>query len=615
MSRALEEIISSGSITSAKELEITPSLVGYGSNFTPNPTAIKINDSSEVGNLDSTGYNHSSSSIPDQTCYLNITDSKGSMASPEIADKLKGGILRGGKDYFRDRSPIVARGRKDREKKTIVFYVPNNLDLEAKLAQHYPDMLRHKDKLYYVLDKLYVMAFLDKRFSSSSSYLPFLSQNSSSSNAISPSDYNTITSLSNNPFSTNSFNTFSSSSLCNAIPSPPFSSNTPFHNNNMNVLHTYGVYSEGLCTKPKKTRKGLGKRKRTAKEPTKHGKRPGKREYIRLNTKILRRVLTCELARPIMEALTSLNFAETDNQYILGEKSRGYKLTLPYRSAPFTTVTIADKRFHNKLVKIKEREILNLSPLHQQIYQNLSSFSFDLVAAEALLDQMNGNTRQFLTVRLAIDKIQKQDFFFSTDRKTGRIFHNYCNLKKEFRQCILDADGLTMVDIDICNSQPFFLALMLKESLVESDNVLKYIALTVDGQLYDHIGEKYSMERTYVKKLVFTLFFCRNNQKAKLKEIFQEEFPDVNSFIEEVKGNDYKNLSIQLQKLEASMMIDTIGQRLLEKGITFITIHDSFMVSAKDVEITLHVMKEAFMGGYGVVPKFGVTRGDCKVIR
>lgn len=421
--------------------------------------------------------------------------------------------------------------------------------MKQLLIDKRPDLVYHIDKFNWLVNKLYITKFIDKRYSSSTT-------------------------------------------------------NQIKFGNNMNIsssiTHSYDFNSD--CSKP--VRFEVIRDMYEYKNLEHLEKKEIKRHFIPLHFDNLSTVLTTNLTKDILSTLLDLNIIETDNQYTVGEKSKSYRLMPLYHDETFKKVPIEDVRFRNKLLKLKDRAVANLNDVHRQIYYNMFHFRFDMPQAEKIMHEMNLDADEQLSIQLSIDKIIDRDFFFATDPKTGRIFHNYCNLKREFRTCLRDEDNLSLTEIDVANSQPFLLGVIMTERNVCGEDVLKYQRLCKDAQIYDYIAQQCNWKRDFVKKQMLTLFFCKNHWQFKLKQMFVNEFPTVYSFIEEIKKDDNRDLAILLQKEEASIMIDTISEKLLEQNVQFITVHDSLMISQKDASLVMNQMKKSFQERYNEMPIF-----------
>jgi hypothetical protein len=392
----------------------------------------------------------------------------------------------------------------------IYFYLPDNLDLPTLLTEHNKQsLIPHIDKFYWFISLLYVVKFVDKRYSDNSDY----------------------------------------------------------------------------------------------KDLEHFEKKRVKRQFIPVHSKKIEQIMNSKFMKIIIDALIELNIIEVDVKYQPEQKTKSYRLTRIYHERNFKKVTCKNSQFTIKLLRIRNEEIEKLNPNNKQIYQNMISFFFDLQSAKQILDTIKRPSHSYDVAKISLDKIENNDFFFTVSGKSGRIFHNYCNMKKELRSCLRDTANMPLVEIDIANSQPFFLSMIVKDFGLMGNDVDLYQQLCQDGKLYDYISHKYGLTREKIKKKMWTLFYGKRYYKKHiLDEIFLKEFPTVYAVIIKKKNESNSEFAILLQKAEASLMIDTIAPILLEKDIKFITVHDSFLVSQKDVDTVKEIMQNCFEERYGIVP-------------
>jgi hypothetical protein len=334
------------------------------------------------------------------------------------------------------------------------------------------------------------------------------------------------------------------------------------------------------------------------KDLPKVSKKELKRSYLPLNIKLLRKVIHPKYLQTILSNLIEWNIIECDGSYIPGVKAKGYRLSTKYHNMDFRVLGISDIKFANKLNTIEEKNMDILTETQLAIYNNMEYFGIDIDKADMLLDNMDISSSEYISIKLSIDRIKNRDYFFNTDLKTGRVFHNYSNMKRELRSC-LTIGNKTLVEVDIANSQPYFLAMLLKG---DSLDIKLYKELCISGKIYDYLMVLFKRDREYIKKQFLTLLFCKNHWDFKLKSSFIEHFPNVYKFIEQQKFDDNSQLAIMLQKAEADIMIGVISARLLSNDIKFITVHDSVMVSSDDIDNTVKIMKECFIETYGDCP-------------
>jgi len=189
-----------------------------------------------------------------------------------------------------------------------------------------------------------------------------------------------------------------------------------------------------------------------------------------------------------------------------------------------------------------------------------------------------------------ITKIMEKDYFIEVGRKSGRVYYNLTSLPSELRQAMCPIEGENIVEIDIRNCQPGLFTKFLKQNFdLVNDNDAEYadvhtfMNLTRDGQLYDYLMEKWAItDRNSFKKTFFkSVFYCRrqSNFTNPLSILFQQEFPNVWDLVVKMKETNYKNLSIQLQKLESDIVVYGVLHQIMKEkpDLWVLPIHDSLV--------------------------------------
>lgn len=59
-------------------------------------------------------------------------------------------------------------------------------------------------------------------------------------------------------------------------------------------------------------------------------------------------------------------------------------------------------------------------------------------------------------------------------------------------------------------------------------------------------------------------------------------------------NNAYKLVSCLMQRAESSIMYQVIAPRLIDAGIKFVTVHDSFILSQENEELARAIIKASF---------------------
>ncbi len=290
----------------------------------------------------------------------------------------------------------------------------------------------------------------------------------------------------------------------------------------------------------------------------------------------------------IKQRLLQANIVETDHYYIEGQKCYGFRAGERWRESSYTLTAI-------KTSIPKEGDDDNDSPLpiHTWLKKQAQRIA---VAADGTSDQLQ--------------IIQDGLWQFNSKDAFGWRFHsNLTHLKTEARRS-LRVHGKPLVEIDIKNSQPLFLAKLLKERGIAGCD--KYIEIC-QQDLYGYLAAMAGVVRAEAKAAIIeTVFFARLGARHAIKTLFKQEFPTVWQFIEGVKKRDYKKLARLLQRAEATFMIYTVCERIRrEAPDTFVaTIHDSILHLPRDSEFIRAVLEGEF-AKWGLKPRLEIKNyGD-----
>lgn len=324
---------------------------------------------------------------------------------------------------------------------------------------------------------------------------------------------------------------------------------------------------------------------------------------------------------------------ETDNQYIVGEKSKAYYLNQAVLSEGFTTYEVKPSALYRKLFKANFKKRSCDSKV-------LAQFDFDHQKASDKLNQLISSNGKFKLhcQHLLIENIKEQKYWYFRDRKTGRLHHPFTCLKKELREYI-SYKNQPLVSIDLKNSQPFLLAALITMSAnpkvscnnklfaeyadqlrvfqvdINSRTFKKFVVQVVNGQLYEsillklHSTKNVGYTRDQVKKWFMKLLFSKRFYDTHFNRIVREEYPEIIDFITLFKENDYKMLSIFLQKIEAELFVNLISEEIRKK-ITpvFFSIHDSFYFQEEHLDEITILAEKIIVKMTGINPQFNVSR-------
>jgi len=377
--------------------------------------------------------------------------------------------------------------------------------------------------------------------------------------------------------------------------------------------------------------------------------------------------------------LIETSVIESDGWYAKGKKCIGYKFTAFY-SERVRGVELQDQRIAKKLFKPKpisvtiQKKYGHLIRWFDDGLQINYDLALDFITRDlerklenpALRDRVartgefKDPVTQYNTALCAIEKIAAGTFNTLVDNKGFRLHSVLSNLKSSLRNCLV-YNGLEMVSIDICNSQPYLITLLLRSSFWMKDDFTDtlhcddlslsvnsvfttsclssfimlvksfemqpesrfqtYRELVRNGQFYDHMVElmQNELEISYVDKkavkaTIFQVLFTDNRfigQKgASEKKIFKRLFPEVYQVLSMIKRRDKKNLPILLQQIESHLVLKVITKRIAQErpAIPFFTIHDSIVTTEGNEDYVQRIILQEMEKAIGFGPRLKVER-------
>ena len=294
-----------------------------------------------------------------------------------------------------------------------------------------------------------------------------------------------------------------------------------------------------------------------------------------------------------LDFLIEKKFLSLVSNYYVGKKCKTFKINLDFLEK-VARVKIHDSILLNKYKKeylsrlFTEENNSPINPtLRKILIDDLYHVELDIDASNNWLENEKSNLtlHQFFKNHSLIGGIDEGLLFYKFD-SFGRLHTNFTTLKKYVRKNYLKIDGKELMELDIKNSQPLLLAVLLKKEFDEknfNEEIKKYIEIVKSGLIYDDLFEKYPeyiQSRDAAKKFVYTVLFGKNYYKIIENKIFQKEYPTVYDYIKTLKNlNGYKYISHQLQLLESNFIFDKVVTEIKNKfpHIRLFTVHDSII--------------------------------------
>jgi len=300
-----------------------------------------------------------------------------------------------------------------------------------------------------------------------------------------------------------------------------------------------------------------------------------------------------------IDYLIEEGFITLISNYYVAKKTKTYQINY-FDIGSLIRVKIYDNILLKKHSKnFLERNITeyNNSPIpidiKRKIIEDIYHVKIDYEKSFDLLNKMKkdgdiDNSKYYKNL-LSINGIKDKHLFFKFD-SYGRFHSNFTILKKEIRKNFLTIDGEEVCELDIKNSQPFFLSLLMKKYKAdwkELPDVERYFFTVNNGIIYDDIVEKVDSIKTRndAKLLVYKVLFGKNGDFKKTSKIFKEIYPNILKFIQNYKENkgDHKVMSHELQRIESDFIFNNVINKIKKKNskIRIITVHDSIIFPCK----------------------------------
>ena len=317
-----------------------------------------------------------------------------------------------------------------------------------------------------------------------------------------------------------------------------------------------------------------------------------------------------------LEYLLSSGLIETNGQYILGSRAKGYKFSdINHIACPSKIVILTDKSLLKAIERVKNSEFISSKESSINVHESLPHLSKWF---NSKLDIQFPEDYSELIIDHILSRIRKASNYLKIDDFGYRLHTPISNLKKEYRS-FLRYDTSKLVEIDIRTSQPYLLIKLIfdevekqcprlfseikdqksntdKIVLINSYTEFEGLGLFLNDilleDLYLALQREYEkltglvVSRSTTKSLVFEFLFGRNNRDHILNQIFQSRYPYVFKVINDLKKKDYKDLSKTLQRFESDLLLSKICGAINDEkpDVPIFTIHDSVLTLNEHVD-------------------------------
>lgn len=347
-------------------------------------------------------------------------------------------------------------------------------------------------------------------------------------------------------------------------------------------------------------------------------------DFVPLKMELLRELISKQETEIIIDNLVELDILESDGIFIIGEKSRGYKIKNK-SSLKWQLKEMKDAGLAQKLT-MKQDAMVGGIDNNGEGYRIVNcwfkSLEMDVKKAKKYIsNHFRGNQEKYNSGFCSINLFEHGIKFISVDNTSNRLHCNLTNIDSALRK-FLTINGERLAQVDISNSQPLFLGMVMKSNaMVEVNELNKYLQLVCSGQFYEYLackmpGKPLNLKDKEVRKkfkrgMFSGVLFDKNRTKlSKWEVLFQKEFPTFFAVVREIKSENYNAMAIMLQKMESQFIFNAVAVIDYEIGrgkAPLLTIHDSIVSTYEYIDIVQQVMEQLFQEEYDLLPTLKVV--------
>lgn len=337
-------------------------------------------------------------------------------------------------------------------------------------------------------------------------------------------------------------------------------------------------------------------------------RRYDRNDFVPLNIDILRKVINYDNAHKFVKDLIKFGLIESNNTFSRRDhQSTGYRLTEKVLQHKFYIPSKTDEKLVSKIVKVYEKLKFQLIQEDEFGYGYITECMEDLVidTVSANREVQNLEESKKEVAELAIENFDEK--FFKKDSTGNRLHNNLTNLFTPLRKH-LSYKGQKLIQCDVRNSQLVFLYLIMQECSIPDEELELFRTVVCDYGFYEFFAEKLGAVltediRKEFKESIFEnlLFGTNKTELSKVEGLFKEGFPNIFYVIRSIKTENYKDLSIMLQRKESEFIFSCV--RKIKKQIPLFTIHDSIVTTVGNEKIVYDMMMSEFENNFGLKPK------------
>jgi hypothetical protein len=285
--------------------------------------------------------------------------------------------------------------------------------------------------------------------------------------------------------------------------------------------------------------------------------------------------------RRLLDMLQINKIISINEKYCAGSFSKGYRVESDFLNT--TNMTEFEIDFDRVFYNTKNKSFwLSMYPKHKHLIEDIYSSSVRLDDYLKWLQDNEGielNStiqkgivrKRFLTkeriyqhFNLALKLNLKNIWIKLSDQ--GRLYSSISNLPYTAVPFLM-IDGMKTIDIDISNSQPLLLTLLI-------EGHAEYKKDVENGDFYERMANKLNVSKKAFKVMAFKNIFFSNKplKSGAIKEAMDSIYPDLVNDINKIKEDTI--LAHKLQSIEADIFVENVGKIKIKKLLR----HDQVIV-------------------------------------
>lgn len=395
--------------------------------------------------------------------------------------------------------------------------------------------------------------------------------------------------------------------------------------------------------------------------------------FVRLSSKVLKKYV--KEYNKYLQYFLEKEIIEVNDSYQADRYCKGYRFSEKYRDQYIKSEKIKDLVLCARISKMDQQTGIirvlssNTNMVEDDrnriigypiLTQTLKNITIDIQGAvkEVLQEVKNQelNNAKANKQFYYFTSVYFQDFYITQDKFGGRIHSTITSFPKKYRKYLKHPGVSNWGKIDISNCQVYLLGCLLYENTLSTylfmnytnhtipimwpaydklpNDTKEFVAKSCKGVIYDDLlermwrmkGKRYT--KNQIKAKTLGLLFEPVHWESAFKELFQNVYPNVFNFIEEINGQfrvtkklskkygrkkyDKNKMAFLLQRAESYIILDQVVKEIsnIDEEIPVLTIHDELMVPEEKMDLVIEIMKNEFLRLTNSVPRF-----KCEVIQ